>query len=272
MTADGETTPATWTSRMQHWREYARSLGRSMLDNPIRTLAILASLALAIEFAQYRPEIFRGGHALSEFVRNITYGLIAAVVFEWLIVQIPEQRRRRAAYEANKIDFEVLVSSGSLIASDYRHFNPPNLPEFDSWDRQSVRQTALAIAVSNPSMFAPDRAHILKTTIMGVQVALDGIRLSQSFLDPDVALVIAKFPATTGFSQLQVDVDINGNSSPGRDSIIVWELLEASRRLYAALHKHAPYLSLDLESATIAEGYRGEILKVRKSDLVKPGA
>ncbi len=53
-----------------------------------------------------------------------------------------------------------------------------------------------------------------------------------------------------------------------RDAHVVWELLEASRRLYAALRASAPYLNFDLEAGHIemADGSRAH---VRVSDLVK---
>lgn len=73
-----------------------------MLDHPVRALVVLVPTALAIEFAQYHPEVVPGGHAVSELIRNITYGVIAAIIFEWLIVELPARRRRQATYEASE--------------------------------------------------------------------------------------------------------------------------------------------------------------------------
>ena len=52
------------------------------LQRPVRALLYLSAVALGVEFAQYVPEYFYGGHALGEIVRNLAYALIGAVVFQ----------------------------------------------------------------------------------------------------------------------------------------------------------------------------------------------
>jgi hypothetical protein len=60
-----------------------------LLPQPLRALLYLSAVAFGVELAQYVPEYFPGGHALGEIVRNLAYALIGAVVFQWLVVELP---------------------------------------------------------------------------------------------------------------------------------------------------------------------------------------
>lgn len=88
----------------------------------------------------------------------------------------------------------------------------------------------------------------------GAQVTLDGMKSSTYFFDPDVAHALALFPGTVGLNQLQVTQDANGFIPWERDAHIVWELLEASRRLYPALRRHVPEISFNIGLVELTDG------------------
>lgn len=254
-------------ARLQRWRERGARLVRDILDRPMRGLVPLLLLALGIELGQYWTELFPGGHAIGEFVRNLAYALIGALIFNWLIVEIPARRRRRAAYEYHKLDFETLLGLGPACIAQYRHFNPPGAPVLDSWDKKSVWECAKRTAEHQPLHFAPQRAQLLAVSFQGVQMTLDGMKSSTFFFDPDVAHALALFPGTVGVRQLQVTQDNNGFIPWQRDAHIVWELLEASRRLYPALRRHVPDISFSIGLMTLGDGTN---LFSQESDLLPP--
>jgi len=253
--------------RLQTWRRWAVALGARLLDKPMRALIPLLVVALMIELGQYRHELIPGGHAVGELVRNLTYALMGALVFHWLIVEIPERRRRRAAYEYNRLGFETLLTAGAALIAQYRHFQPPGEAEFDAWSQRSISARAKAIATHTPLYFGAQRADLLENVIYGVQVTLDGIKSAQIFFDPDVAHALALFPGTVGLRQLQVLRDPGGSISWQRDSHIVWELLEASRRLYPALRRSVPDISFNLGQSELTDG---TVVHSRESDVLKP--
>lgn len=249
--------------RWQEWKSRAAPLGKSTLEHPMRALIPLSLIALAIELAQYRQEWILGGHAIGELVRNLAYALIGALVFNWLIVEIPQRRRRRAAYAYHRLHFEVLIGTGPGLLAQYRFFQPPGEPALDSWSQNSVFQRAKVIEGRMPVLLGPQRANLLANSIIGIQAALDGMRSSQFFFDPDVAHALGLFPGTVGLNQLQVATGPNGHVPSTRDAHIVWELLEASRRLYSALRRNVPDISFHLGQTPLGGN-------TRESDLLPP--
>ncbi|MFD6444835.1 hypothetical protein ACFWEJ_07030, partial [Promicromonospora sp. NPDC060204] len=182
--ASAEMQPSTFRSQR---KTVPFELLHHALAHPILAATALALIALIIEFAQYRPEFTPGAHAISEFTRNIMYGLIGALIFQWIIVDLPDRKRRRATYIAHTLSFETLLIGGRASLAMYRHFQPSGSSKMDSWNEESVKQTALAIAQANPSFFHPHRAALMRNVILATQLALEDIRPSQAFLDPDVA-------------------------------------------------------------------------------------
>lgn len=268
MTASVGKARSLLAARARNLRASALSLGYAMLDHPLRTLAILIPVAFAIELAQYRPEILPGGHAVSELVRNITYGIIAAIIFEWLIVELPGRRRRRQVYEANDLQLRALVTVGAFRLSEYRLYC--DLSEFDTWSQEGLRDAAEAIAASSPSFFSRQRADDLRKNLIIANSAVDSLRTSQPFMDPDVAQAISIFPTNTGLTHIYVHVDDNGNTSPSTDAHIVWELAQGSRRMYAALRQRAPQIALtSVQQMTVKDGKK-VMLRARESDLTPP--
>jgi hypothetical protein len=100
-------------------------------------------------------------------------------------------------------------------------------------------------------------------------MTLDGMRSSTFFFDPDVAHALALFPGTVGVRQLQITQDSSGFIPWQRDAHIVWELLEASRRLYPALRRHIPDISCIIGLVTLTDGTN---LFSQESDLLPPGS
>jgi hypothetical protein len=233
----------------------------------MRALIPLVLIALAIELAQYQPEVVRGGHAMGELVRNLAYALIGALLFNWLIVEIPARRRRRAAYEYHKLDFETLLMLGPASIAEYRRFRPKDAPELDAWSKKSVFECAKQIAEHLPIYFGPQHVARLAHGIQGIQVTLDGMKSSQFFFDPDVAHALALFPGTVGLNQLQVTRDDRGFIPWQRDAHIVWELLEASRRLYPALRRNVPDIEFSLGFSQLGDG---TALHSQESDVLPP--
>jgi hypothetical protein len=115
--------------------------------------------------------------------------------------------------------------------------------------------------------FGPQRAGLLANGIHGVQVTLDGMKASQFFFDADVAHALALFPGTVGLRQLQVARDASGFIPWQRDAHIVWELLEASRRLYPALRRSVPDISFSLGLSQLSDG---TVLQSQESDVLRP--
>lgn len=247
------------------WKPRAVLLGERLAAKPMRSLLPLILLAAGIEIAQYWPERVAGGHASGEIVRNLAYALIGALIFQWIIVEMPERRRRRAAYEFNRLAFEVLVSTGASLIAIYRHARPPGAPELDSWSEESVAARASAIAAHSPEAFGNQRANTLRHVILGVQLALDGMRVAQSYFDADVAHALALFPGSVGIRQLQVLPTPDGSIHWGNDARIVWELIEAGRRLYPALRSNVPYISFHIGVAELDDGTK---VFAQESDLI----
>lgn len=116
----------------------------------------------------------------------------------------------------------------------------------DAWDRTSIVKCVQSIYEKAPTVLQ-ERRTFLATQIKALQVALDGLEPATYFLDPDVAVALALFPAEKGLNQLQPPEP--DDSEPwNREVHITWELLEASRRLYSALEACAPDLELNVES------------------------
>jgi len=226
-----------------------RSFPRRALSKPGWTIAVLSAIAFVIEVAQQWPEAFIGGHAVGEFVRNLAYALVGAVVFNWILVEIPAGRRKLLAYKRHEPALDYLVKFGPGLLAGYRgaaekvnaaHSDPA------AWDRKSIMQCARSIYEVAPSYFGAERRKFLAVGIRGTQEFLDGMEPASYFLDLDVAVALALFPAERGLHQLQPPPrDLPDPWQ--RDAHIVWELLEASRSLYAALQECAPDIQIQVE-------------------------
>ena len=229
---------------------------------------MLSAVAFSIEIAQSWPAIVLGAHPVGEFVRNLAYALIGAVIFHWLVVQIPEERRRRAAYVANWQALDLLVKMGPAQIALYRLARPASAASLDVWSESSVRSFAAEIESEVPSFFDAWRARSLGTAIMGVQMALEGMEGSRIFFDADVSHALAVYPSTKGFQQLQIAEDAAGRMEWSRDAHIVWQLLEGSRRLYDALRLSAPYVEFRIEEGQVSLSTAAQS-NLQEEDLIR---
>ena len=239
---------------------------------PVWTIVVLGVIALTIGVCQQWPEFFFPGHAIGEVVRNLAYTLIGAVLFNWILIEIPAQRRRRLAYPRHQLALQFLVQSGPLMLAWYRGAAQllgavERSP--DAWDRPSLEKCVRSIFEKNPANFGQERRQLLAMQINAIQMSLDGIEAASYFLDPDVAVALALFPATKGFNQLQPPAAEDPEPWK-RDVHIAWELIQASRRLYEALRSCAPDLELSVESGSAV--VNGSTWNVDLNDLVRKGA
>lgn len=225
------------------------TLPRHALSKPGWTIAVLSTIAFVIGLAQQWPEVFFGGHAVGQFVRNLAYALVGAVVFNWILVEIPAGRRKLLAYKRHEPALDYLVKFGPSLLAGYRgaaekmnaaHSDP------DAWDRESIMRCARSIYEVAPIYFGEERRRFLAIGIRGTQEFLDGMEPASYFLDLDVAVALALFPAERGLHQLQPPPSDLPDPWQ-RDAHIVWELLEASRSLYAALQECAPHIQIQVE-------------------------
>ncbi|MGY2744151.1 hypothetical protein [Arthrobacter sp. UYCu723] len=209
-------------------------------------------IALTIEVCRQWPEIFFPGHAIGEFVRNLAYALSGAVLFNWILIEIPAQRRRRLAYPRHQLALQFLVQSGPLMLAWYRgaaQLLGVEERSLDAWDRASIEKCVRSIYEKTP-VVAQERRQLLGVAINGIQVSLDGLEAAADFLDPDVAVALSLFPAAKGMHQLQ-PLGADDPEPWKRDVHIAWELLEASRRLYEALRSCVPDLELNVEDGNV---------------------
>lgn len=225
------------------WRLKLSEGATSLVRRPVLALVLLAGLALAIELAQATPEIVPGGHAIGEVVRNIAYGLIGALLFSWLVVEIPAQARRRSTYAALRMTFQVLLTVGPGLAEQYRTLAPGlTLPKpFDPWDQTSFTEVVDAIKKAGVMEFPPIRAGLLESSVMGIERSLADLAPSISYLDEEVAHALSTFPRQSGISMLQVQKSPSGGVLFHSDVHITWTLLERARELYRALIEAGAY-------------------------------
>ena len=268
-------------SSRAHAQVALERFGRRLMDHPVASIAVLLALALIVELAQAWPEWIRGGHAVGEVVRNLTYAVIGAVLFQWLVVKIPEERRQRSAQLGHEMAFQTLITCALGPLGQYRlllEFIAENLgnsfDDVDAHDQASVWRAAETIGERLPQVIgdpASNHFQILGNAIMGAQVALDGMAASTGFFHPDVAHALGRFPASTGLQQLQVpppDADLALCVS--RSAHIIWNLLEGARRLAAALEEHAPYVNYGADCQTeIVIGGKTRTCVGSRTDLIR---
>lgn len=249
--------------------DMASWLQRALL-RPVWSIAVLGAVALGIELAQYWPERFVGGHAIGEFVRSLAYSLIVAIVFNWILIEIPARRRRRLAYARHHVALDFILKLGPAWLAEYRgvadrvnaaHRDP------NAWNRESLEQCARSIHDANPDYFGAARRQMLAQGISAVQLSLNGMETANYFFDADVAVALALFPAEQGLHQLQPPPPDLAEPWK-RDVHIVWELLKASQNLYEALRSCVPDLEFKLEEGSVVLS-DGSIWHVNQGDLVR---
>lgn len=223
------------------------------LQRPAHSLPALLAVALCVEIGQYVPEMFVGAHAIGEVVRNLSYALVGAVVFQWLVVEVPAARRRRATYEFSRMTFQLLLSTGPGLLYQYQKAAEVIHEPLDVWDQGSLRRLAVKLDSLAPDVFGPQRAALLNNAVtLALPRALADLSASASYLDPDVAHAVSQFPRQDGITLLQVQRSASGGVVPHSDVHVTWTLLEAARRLYTALLKSGAY-DADVFQATVGD-------------------
>lgn len=253
--------------------------GRALVDRAGLSIFALCCLALFIEIAQEWPELAPGAHALGEVVRNLAYALIGALLFHWIVVQLPQARRERAAYEGHRAALQFLATIGGLLIANYRLMLSAHdaSAQINAWDRKSIFDAAHAIAKHDTQkMYNGSHFELMGMAVTGVQTSLDGMAPSMSFFNLEVAHALGLYPALKGLNQLQVPAPGEGVMSDAglaqlahRSAHIVWELLEASRRLVGAFDATAPDFDLDLQGVVTGSLSDGTPLEehLRVTDL-----
>lgn len=250
--------PAVNAARTRLERGRARLLRR-----PTRALPYLPTVAVSVELAQYVHEFFPGAHALGEVARNLAYALVGAVLFHWLVVELPSARRQHATYEFNRVSVQLLLISGPGLLWQYQHAAAVLGHELNVWDEASFKALADKVATAAPSVFGLERAGLLQSTVeLGIPRALAELSRSASYLDPDVAHALSQFPLQEGLSVLQIRRTPSGGIEPSQDAHITWSLLESARRLYPVL------LSTGAYGPDIFEGYVGDPPVQLKPDVL----
>lgn len=215
---------------------WLRSASQVLLRRPFWVVAGLLLLAAAIELLQSVPEVLPSGHAIGEVVRNLAYAIVGALIFQWLVVELPARERRRKTCDFNRQTFEVLLAAGPGLLEPYRQLARLTRQELDVWSQEAIGKfatTAMATALSSQA----DRVRLIRViTETGIPRALSQLSTSVAYMDPEVAHALSMFPRQDGLTTvLQVRETPAGGIEPQQDAHIVWELLEAARRLYRAL-------------------------------------
>ncbi|MCG8654339.1 hypothetical protein MF407_01830 [Yimella sp. NH-Cas1] len=252
----------------------AERIGRVITSHSATSIAALLSIALLIEAAQRWEELFPGAHALGEVIRALAYALVGALIFHWLVVQLPERRRARAAYLGHVLAFQTLVGAGVGPLLHYRMWlaaiadnGGRRVDELSAHDRTGLWEAAQLCADALPSYFAADGNHfkVLRSVILGVEVSLDGISPSLSFLHPDVAQALGLFPTSRGVNGLQIPpLGSDRELCINRAAHITWELLQGVQRLAPALAAHAPEIELQVSADLTVHGKQYQLAPSRE--------
>lgn len=218
-------------------------VGRIILRLPGKSILLLLAVAIGIEAAQYSPEVFVGAHGISEVVRNLTYALMGAVIFQWIVIEAPAQQRRRKTYEFCRQSIQLLLTPGPGLLKQYQVLaeNVPDL-SLDIWDKKSLGELAATAGGIHPAVFGAHRAGLIRTIVdISLPRALAELGPSIAYLDPEVTQALSMFPRKEGISVLEVELTASGGINPARDAYITWSLLESARRLYTALLEVGAY-------------------------------
>jgi hypothetical protein len=222
------------------------------LDKPMRAVPPLLVLALAIEIGQYWPDAFPGAHAIGEVMRNLAYALIGAIIFSWLIVEIPAGRRRRSTYAFHQETFRTLLTLGLMLLKPYEENAKLLGANLDVRSKDSLDDLATKLDAVAPIFYGKERADTLSQIVdRMVPMAVAALGPSVGFLDLDVAHALSQFPRQDSLTMLQVRRTPTGGVEPFLDVLITWTLLEAARPLYQAL------LSAGAYDSSIVQGFVG---------------
>lgn len=102
----------------------ASKLSSLLARYPFRWFVILAISLLGIELSQSLDEVASGAHEVSEVTRNLLYALAGALIFNWLLVDLPRRRVEFNAYTAHFDELTILATKMPHFVSQARLFTP----------------------------------------------------------------------------------------------------------------------------------------------------
>ncbi|QBE49635.1 hypothetical protein [Leucobacter triazinivorans] len=220
--------------------EKSVAVASRILRHPLQASVALLLIAVSLEVAQYWPEVVPGGHVLSIVIRNLAYALLAAVVFGWLVVEVPKRTRERRTYSDYEIHLQTLAGLGPIALVPYRHYVRGPGVDFDSWDANELAEAAKVIASQDPAFFGPERTGLMSHYILAATKTQQTLAPLVSFMSEDVAHAVLSFPNDWRLDALQMAYTDNGTIDPVRDAHLVSSLLAGSRSIYAAMKASSP--------------------------------
>lgn len=102
----------------------ASKLSSLLARHPFCWFVILAISLVGIEFSRPLGEVAFGVHEASEVARNLLYALAGALIFNWLLVDLPRRRVEFNAYTANFDQLTILATKMPHFVSQARLFAP----------------------------------------------------------------------------------------------------------------------------------------------------
>lgn len=232
-------------------------------------LAGLAAVALAVEVLQSVPEAFPGAAAGGDFVLGLSYALLGALIFHFLLVQLPTQRRRAKSYEFARQSLMLLVTVPAVLVKPYELFAEAHQGlDLDVYDRDSLKRVA---DTGGPAFFNAARTSIVTQVVeTAFPRALTELAAAAPYLDEEVTHALSMFPRQEGLTTvLQVRTTGTGTIEPGQDAYIVDTLLVAARSLYAAL-KEAPSFDASTLFDEVFAGQAPHQVRVSDAAVARP--
>ncbi|MDK1360828.1 hypothetical protein QNO00_11185 [Arthrobacter sp. zg-Y1219] len=93
-------------------------------SHPLLFSAMALAVSAGIELLQAWPEFMPLGHEIGEVARNLGYGIAAACVFNWIIVEIPAKREARRILDSYWWNLNEMALSGAMLLAQYRQMAP----------------------------------------------------------------------------------------------------------------------------------------------------
>lgn len=174
------------------------NLSSFLARHPFSCFVILTISLLGIELAQSVDELFSGAHELSQVTKNLLYALAGALIFNWLLVDVPRRRVEFRAYTNHFDDLTILATKMPHFVSQARLFTPVGEP------LHSRSILDLGIILSHvPETGVPQNQGRTERPLEALHWTLnETVRLLHSLqrvraqLHPDIVAALDEFPLT----------------------------------------------------------------------------
>lgn len=125
-----------WLMPRSHARrtEVEEFIGR----HPLLLSAIALGFSATIEILQAWPERIPMGHEVGEVARNLGYGIAAAFVFNWIMVEIPAKREERRILDSYWGNLNYMSLAGGMLLAHYRKLAPDG--EYNTQTEAGMKQ------------------------------------------------------------------------------------------------------------------------------------